>query len=136
MTIEIQGMTPLLQVYDMPTSLHFYCEVLGFKVTNSAPSPMSSYDWVLLEWNGSHLMLNTRYEYDQRPSQPDPVRVMHHDDLALFFACPNIDGVYKTLLSQGVEVNTPCDRDYGMRQMYLHDPDGYQLCFQWEIDKP
>ena len=135
MMINIQGMTPLLQVYDMPTALHFYCEVLGFKVINSAPSPEGSYDWALLEWNGSQLMLNTCYEHNLRPHQADPVRVMHHDDLSLFFVCPDIDGVYKTLLSQGVEVNAPCDRDYGMRQVYLHDPDGYQLCFQWALEE-
>ncbi len=135
MIIEIQGMTPLLQVYDMLASIHFYCEVIGFKVINSAPSPAGSYDWVLLEWNGSQLMLNTRYEHNQRPSQPDPVRVMNHDDLALFFSCPDIDGVYKMLLSHVVKVNAPCDRDYGMRQVYLHDPDGYQLCFQWALEE-
>ena len=62
MTIDIRGMAPLLQVYDMPTALHFYCEVLGFKVTSSAPAPGGSFDWVLLEWNGVQMMLNTQYE--------------------------------------------------------------------------
>jgi hypothetical protein len=22
---------------------------------------------------------------------------------------------------------------YGMKQMYLHDPDGFGLCFQWKV---
>ena len=29
MALDIKGMTPLLQVFDMPTSLKFYCEVAG-----------------------------------------------------------------------------------------------------------
>ncbi len=36
MAIPIQGMTTLLQVFDMPTSLAFYCDVLGFEVFNSS----------------------------------------------------------------------------------------------------
>jgi hypothetical protein len=32
MTIDVRGMTPLLQVYDMATSLRFYCDILGFKI--------------------------------------------------------------------------------------------------------
>ena len=27
-------------------------------------------------------------------------------------------------------VKQPITAPYGMRQMYLHDPDGYSLCFQ------
>jgi uncharacterized glyoxalase superfamily protein PhnB len=33
MAIDVRGMTPLLQVYDMPTSIKFYCEALGFELT-------------------------------------------------------------------------------------------------------
>ena len=31
MTIEITGMAPLLQVYDIGTALQFYCDILGFR---------------------------------------------------------------------------------------------------------
>ena len=31
MAVDIKGMTPLLQVFDMATSLKFYCDVLGFQ---------------------------------------------------------------------------------------------------------
>jgi glyoxylase I family protein len=36
MAIEIRGMAPLLQVFDMPTSLAFYRDVLGFKVESTS----------------------------------------------------------------------------------------------------
>ena len=32
MDLQIDGMAPLLQVFDMPTSLRFYRDVLGFEV--------------------------------------------------------------------------------------------------------
>ena len=43
MAVEIRGMAPLFQVYDMPTSIAFYRDVLGFEVvTTSTPRAASS----------------------------------------------------------------------------------------------
>jgi len=35
MSVDIQGMIPLLQVFDMATSLKFYCDVLGFEIVQT-----------------------------------------------------------------------------------------------------
>ena len=35
MAIQIRGMTPLLAVFDMATSLRFYCDVLGFQIAQT-----------------------------------------------------------------------------------------------------
>jgi hypothetical protein len=42
--IDIRGMAPLLQVFDMPTSIKFYCEVLGFEIisTDGKTAPTST----------------------------------------------------------------------------------------------
>ena len=32
MAIEVRGLAPLLQVFDMPTSITFYCDALGFRI--------------------------------------------------------------------------------------------------------
>jgi hypothetical protein len=32
----------------------------------------------------------------------------------------------------GVDVKEPVIAPYGMKQLYLTDPDGYALCFQWK----
>src|ERR1700686_1947514 len=70
MAIDIRGMAPLLQVYDMPTSIKFYCEVLGFEIVTTDGKPVPNCDWVLLRRNGVELMLNTAYEAHQRPPKP------------------------------------------------------------------
>jgi catechol 2,3-dioxygenase-like lactoylglutathione lyase family enzyme len=128
MTIDLQGMAPLLQVYDMPTSLAFYRDVLGFEaVATSDPEG----DWVLLRRNGIELMLNTAYETHDRPPAPDPTRAAAHMDTALFFGCPDVDAAYAHLRARGLEVQAPVVRDYGMKQVYVTDPDGYNICFQW-----
>jgi catechol 2,3-dioxygenase-like lactoylglutathione lyase family enzyme len=132
MSIDVRWVTPLLQVFDMPTSVAFYRDVLGFDVVDSSsPSPEDRYDWALLSHGGTNIMLNTAYEADQRPPAPDPARVAAHGDTALFFGCPDVDGAYAYLRSRGVEAEPPKTAPYGMRQLYLKDPDGYTLCFQW-----
>ena len=37
MAIEVRGMAPLLQVFDMPLSIAFYRDVLGFEEALTAP---------------------------------------------------------------------------------------------------
>jgi len=131
MGIETRGMTPLLQVFDMPTSIAFYRDVLGFEVVSTSTPRGEHFDWALLRLNGAELMLNTAYEQDSRPPEPDPARIAAHDDAAIFFACPDVDAAYAHLRSHGVKVKEPKVAPYGMKQMYLHDLDGYSLCFQW-----
>ena len=33
---------------------------------------------------------------------------------------------------KGLDVNEPKVAHYGMKQLYLTDPDGYGVCFQWK----
>src|SRR6266481_7965455 len=67
MGIEIRGMAPLLQVFDMPTSIAFYRDVLGFEVVTTSKPGAANFGWALLRLNGMELMLNTAYEEDSRP---------------------------------------------------------------------
>ena len=130
MSIDVRGMAPLLQVFDMPTSIAFYCEVLGFEVVSTS-KPGPTFDWALLRLNGIELMLNTAYESDQRPAAPDPARISSHDDTCLYFSCPDVDAVYTHLRAKGVDAKKPSIAPYGMKQLYVSDPDGFSLCFQW-----
>ena len=129
MTLRIGGFATLLQVFDMPTSLAFYRDVLGFEVASDVPED-GRCDWMLLQLHGSELMLNTAYEAGDRPSVPDPARIAAHADTGLFFGCSDVDAACLTLQHRGVVVNPPVVPDYGMRQLYLKDPDGYEICLQ------
>lgn len=135
MALDVRGMTPLLQVFDMATSLNFYCDVLGFEiVTTDSNTVAPNHNWVWLRLGGADLMLNTAYEYENRPAAPDPVRISSHDDTCLYFGAPNVDAVYEHLIARGVAVKKPQIAYYGMKQLYLHDPDGFNLCFQWKAE--
>jgi glyoxylase I family protein len=129
MGLKIDGLCPLLQVFDMPTSLAFYRDVLGFTVVSRAPD-RDDCDWALLRLNESHLMLNTAYEADDRPAAPDAARVAAHRDTALFLRCADVDAAYAYLREKGIGASKPIVQGYGMKQVYLKDPDGYELCLQ------
>jgi glyoxylase I family protein len=132
MAIRIEGFAPLLQVFDMRTSVGFYRDVLGFEVEEQS-SPGEEYDWALLRLGRVELMLNTAYEAGSRPAAPDPERAAGHRDVALFFGCRELDGAYAQLRAQGVEAEAPTVAPYGMKQIWLRDPDGYVLCLQWPV---
>ena len=130
MPIQMQGSAPLFQVFDMPKSLHFYRDILGFTVKESS-EPGDDCDWAWLQNNGAELMLNTAYEREYRPPAPDPARVAAHDDTCLYIGCPDVDGAYNYLRDKGLDIKPPKVAAYGMKQLYLSDPDGYNVCFQW-----
>jgi glyoxylase I family protein len=136
MALDIRGLTPLLQVFNMPESVGFYRDRLGFEIVGNSPpkdSSESNFNWVLLRLNGVELMLNTAYEDEDRPEAPDPARVSSHGDITLYFGCPDVEDTYRQLLAQGLAVKKPVVQRYGMKQVSLTDPDGYGLCFQWPV---
>lgn len=132
-TNQIQGLAPLLQVFDMPVALKFYRDVLNFKVVRSSGEG-DDVDWVMLTLNGIELMLNTAYEKQNRPPQPDEQRSLAHTDTSLYFGHPDIDGLYTYLINKGMHLKTPQITGYGWKAIYLLDPDGYLLCFHWPVE--
>lgn len=129
MTLRIGSFATLLQVFDMPTSLAFYRDVLGFEVVSDVP-PDDQCDWVMLKIHASELMLNTAYEAHERPAVPEPARIAAHKDIALFFDCEDADAAYAYLRERGIAAKPPKVAPYGMKQVYLRDPDGYEICLQ------
>lgn len=134
MNIPINGLAPLLQVFDMPKSLAFYRDVLGFDVVSQA-GPPDDIGWVLLRLNGVELMLNTAYEKPDRPLALDPGRIAAHRDTALYFGCPDVEAAYRHLRAKGVAAKEPTIASYGMKQLYVTDPDGFNVCFQWPVNQ-
>jgi glyoxylase I family protein len=131
--MEMRSVTPLLQVCDMPTSVRFYSDLLGFRIVNTSPVLAEGYfHWVLLRLGEAEVMLNTAFESnDERPSPLDPARTAAHGDTILYFGCPDVDAAYAELRGRGVAVREPIVTRYGMKQMCLTDPDGFEVCFQW-----
>jgi catechol 2,3-dioxygenase-like lactoylglutathione lyase family enzyme len=131
MGIRLEGMTPLIQVFDMPRSVAFYRDVMGFEVVASAPRGRGDdFDWGLLRLNGIELMLNTAYDRPDRPPEPDASRVSAHADTALYIGCPDLDAAFSCLRANGVRLEPPATTSYGMKELPFEDPDGYAICLQ------
>jgi catechol 2,3-dioxygenase-like lactoylglutathione lyase family enzyme len=129
---NIEGMVPLFQVFDMPASLNFYRDILGFEIAMSSGEG-DDVDWVLLRFNDIELMLNTAYEKPNRPSSPDSLRNDWHNDVSLYFGCPDTDNLYAYLIEKGLKIKKPEITGYGWKALSMHDPDGYRLCFHWPL---
>jgi catechol 2,3-dioxygenase-like lactoylglutathione lyase family enzyme len=132
MTIEFRGLCPLIQVFDMPASVRFYRDVLGFTVV-SASGPVPDCGWVWLRRGSDDIMLNTQFEDDDRPAAPDGARQAAHNDTCFYFGCDDLDAAYAHLRANAIVVRPPSIAPYGMRQLYFEDPDGFNLCFQHPV---
>jgi len=134
MPLGLTGLTPLVAVYDMPKAIHFYCGILGFELVSSSPeieAPEGRYfHWAWLRQGGAELMLNTAYDKGERPPVRDATRESAHRDTCLYIGCADVDSVHADLTAQGLTLEPPVITHYGMKQLYLRDPDGFELCFQ------
>jgi glyoxylase I family protein len=77
-------------------------------------------------------MLNTAYDYGERPPFPDPNRKAGHGDTCLYIGCPDVDAAYRFLCDKGLDLKEPNVTNYSMKQLYVTDPDGFGICFQWK----
>jgi uncharacterized glyoxalase superfamily protein PhnB len=131
--INVQGVATLISVFNMPTAISFYRDILGFEITGI--SPMLSEDpddvnWAMLQLGDGTVMLNTAYDPEDRPDGPEAERFAGHSDTCLYFGCPDVDGAFEYLSSKRLELQPPKVAPYGMKQLYVTDPDGYLVCFQ------
>jgi catechol 2,3-dioxygenase-like lactoylglutathione lyase family enzyme len=137
MALQLTGLTPLLMVYDMPTSLRFYRDVLGFEIVSTSPAlgGPDCFHWVWLRSGDAAVMLNTAYEFDEeRPAIEEAARILGHKDLGLFIGCPDVDAAYRDLLDKGLSLKKPQVARYGMKQLSFNDPDGYVITLQWRAE--
>ena len=134
MKTPVKSLCPLLTVFDMPRSLAFYRDVLGFELAADSGNGDGS-SWVWLRMGDVNLMLNDQYEPGHVPNAPPVERQKWHHDTCLYFGCPDLDAAYMELTAKGVDVEPAKVAPYGMKQLYLSDPDGYNICFQWKVER-
>jgi len=131
------GGCPLISVYDMNRAVAFYRDQLGFDLVQHAPFVDAAeghyFHWAWLRRGPAQLMLNTAYDANERPASVDAARQAAHADTCLYFGCDDVDAVHADLVAHGVQAEPPKNAPYGMRQVFLRDPDGYGLVFQRSV---
>jgi glyoxylase I family protein len=138
-SIEIQDVCALLSVFDMPTAVRFYCDVLGFTIESRSPTyavedGVELYHWCTLKANDARIMLNTAYDEGQRPAKR-PLQVEDPFGTWFFFGCANLDSAYERLKAAHVDCKPPqlvkYGGKYGFRTLAFRDPDGHGITLQW-----
>lgn len=122
MSNPLHELTPLLIVAEMSQSLTFYRDQLGFQIAQDW-SPDGRPAWCRLERDGVSLML-------QQACDEDGPAAGRGRGVVFYFLCADASAEHERLQALGVNVAPPEVAFYGMNQLVLTDPDGYELCFQ------
>ena len=123
---NVRAAMPLLYVADIERSRAFYCDQLGFTLTNRWDAD-GRLNWCQLEMEGATIMLQLA-----EPSDLGSLR-NGHGDVALFFLCEDVDDLHEQFTGRGVDAAPPTVAFYGMRQLSVRDPDGRELCFEHPV---
>lgn len=118
----VQQTVPLLLVSDIAQSCVFYCDGLGFEVIDKW-EPDGKLAWCWLKQGGAALML-------QQACDDDPAVTARGQGVAFYFICEDADAVHHAITLRGIKATDPTVAFYGMKQTFVIDPDGYELCFE------
>ena len=123
---NVRASYPLLYVEDIERSLAFYCDQLGFTLTERW-DPNGRLAWCSLTMEGAQIMLQS--------AEPEDLTGLNkgNSDVALFFLCADVDSLYEKFRNRGADIAAPTEAFYGMRQLTLDDPDGRRICFEHPI---
>lgn len=109
----LSGLAPIFAVKEISKTVDFYHHVLGFKVAMTTSDPMP---YAIVERDGVSIHFTI-----------DDVR---RGKGALYAMTDDVDALYEVAKKEGANVvEPPDDRAYGMRDMYVRDPDGNLLGF-------
>ena len=118
----------LLYVSDLDASVEFYSGKLGFEELFNLDQEGGI---ACLSAGGSMILLHGDKGM-QQGYLPDPGQ--RGRGVIIQFEAENVDKYYSELLQRGVEISRePQDEIYGLRVMYLYDPDGYNLTFHHRL---
>lgn len=124
----LQHLWPLLTVEDIQRSIAFYRDRLGFEVVAEASTAGTTY-WCRLARQGGSLMLQ-----QAEPAEDGPAEGRGRG-ISLYLVCDDADAMHAELVDRGLSLDPPQDAYYGMRQLFVPEPDGYAICFESELGK-
>jgi len=121
--MTIQSCRPLLNVVDCARSVMFYRDVLGFSVVDTFEAD-GAVAWALLKSGTAELMLNQ----NARAGTERQGRT-GYTDVVLYFQVASVHALHRELVRHGAAPSEPEAQAYGVDELYVRDPDGYELAF-------
>lgn len=124
---EITGISPFFIVSNVPASLAFYRDRLGFEVTFQGPTPDDIF-FGIVRRGGAQILLKDVGVVPVPNCTRDIKKGIARWDA--FVSVPDPDALESELASRGVELSVPLkDTEDGLRGFELRDTDGYVLFF-------
>jgi catechol 2,3-dioxygenase-like lactoylglutathione lyase family enzyme len=124
---EISAISPFFIVRDVPSSLRFYRDRLGFEITFQGPAPDDVF-FGIVRRGGAQILLKAVGV----PPVPNCTRDIKQGIARwdAFVFVPDPDALAAEFASRNVELSEPlADTDDGLRGFELKDADGYVLFF-------
>lgn len=114
-----EPMQPMLHTDDLDMTTRFFTDVLGFTVDGTwGPEPGGPATWCALSNGPARLMYTVGG--DEPPAMTG----------RLYFYPDDVDRYHEQVVARGANtLGPPTDREYGMREFSLEDPNGYLMSF-------
>jgi uncharacterized glyoxalase superfamily protein PhnB len=121
--MTIQSCRPLLNVADIETSLGFWRDLIGFEVaTLYAPEGRALF--ANLKSGEVQLMLNARGG-DPATRRQRP----HYTEAVIYLGVDSVRELSLALRAKGFDASEPEAQTYGVEEITVRDPDGYEIAF-------
>lgn len=115
-------MVPMLAVEDVSRSIQFYTQTLGFQLMGLLENGGKPF-WARFKASEDiELMVTNRHVGDNRSEA-------EFRDVILYFYPESVEQVRTRLIESGLVVGKTLVTFYGMNEIRISDPDGYELCF-------
>ena len=125
--VKVGGVSPLFIVRDVPATLAYYRDKLGFEVTFQGPEPDDIFFGIVQR--GSAMLMFKDVDIDPVPNY---TRDIGHGIASwdAYIFVPDPDVLYEEFASGGVEFKMPlCDNTDNLRGFEIRDINGYILYF-------
>jgi catechol 2,3-dioxygenase-like lactoylglutathione lyase family enzyme len=110
---------PLLHITNAEATETFYCGMLGFRREFEVPASNAKRDPVYMGFSRDGALLHVS---------------SHAGDGVIggvvYFVCDNVDALHAEFVARNVHIHiAPVDQTWGMRELYVRDPDGNSVRF-------
>ena len=119
--MEVTSCAPLLNVADIEASLAFWRDLLGFEVATRFESG-GRLAFASLQAGEARLMLNAHGgDPAARKARPG------YTDAVIYFSVASVRRLVDDLRAKGFDAPEPTREDYGVDEVLVRDPDGYEI---------
>jgi predicted lactoylglutathione lyase len=128
---NVKQAVPFFRVADIEASVRYYCDGLGFGMTNQW-TPGGKLQWCWLEREGAALMLQEIRREGHDSWSPEGKL---GEGVSICFICADALAIYREVTARGIQASEPFVSN-GMWNFSLSDPDGYRLEFESDTGVP